>query len=191
MVTYKSNLTGHEETVEALPETKEYDAYLYEMMLWEEECRRIREDLALSETDFSYDYAILGWREMGSEEWKSEAPDDWQPSGAYGRHGVELSDIRRLTFIFDELLDTADKMDAVREVAFPVGDADTSPITEEEVRAVLDTFPVGSTGDGGSVGGTARAGRGGHQDVGVRKRDADGRRKRPLTRWLVRMLEGS
>lgn len=185
---YTSKLTSHSEEIDALPETEEYDAYIDALADWEEECVRIRNDVAVAEMDFSYDYAVVAFRYKGNEEWLVEPPEEWEPSSAYSRHGVELDESRRITFIFDELLDTNSKMDAVRLLAFPQGDLSTAPIEDEEVSAVLSTFQ----GRGGSaarnMGGVREASGVRHQDVTIRGRDASSRRQRHNSGWLVQLF---
>lgn len=196
MVMLKSELTGHSETASALPESAEWNVWAQEMEIWRAECETLRMAAANDEMDFSIDYAVVGWRVCGSDdEWTIEPPDDWQPRGALDRHGIPVDESkRRIGFIYLELLERPEDHTAVLSAAFPEGELDTSPVTEEEVSAVAGKFRAGDgvSRTAGSVGGrTGVGGREPHPNVTVRTRDAGGKQKSSIARRLVQLFKRS
>lgn len=184
------------EIVPALPESPEWNGWLEEMKIWQEECEHIREEMAPKEMEFSLDYAVKGWRKKGSEdEWLAEPPDGWLPSEALERHGIEDGLSVRLSFIYYELLAHPQNFDLIMAAAFPKGERDTSLISEEEVDAALSKFRSGGgmSGSAGHVGTNAGTGtqvRGAQgADEHVRRGNVSSRRKGTIARWLVRTFQ--
>lgn len=191
-----SKLDGHTESAPALPDSEEWKVWMEHMTVWQAECDKLDGDSYQQQLDFSLDYAVIGWRRIGEQEWVTDPPLDWQPRDALSRHGVELYDNPRLNFIYLELLDDPDSfrmdMNRIMSTAFPKGEQDTSPVRDEEVTAVLDKFPnrdgvSKSTGNVGTDTGTSRK----WGPYGsVYGRDAGGKRKPSFARWLVQLFEG-
>ena len=186
------------EVVPALPESDEWNAWVEEMTIWQAACDLVRADVAGLELDFSLDYAIADWRPEGSdEEWCSDVPDGWQPNPALARHGVEDDVDIRVAFIHYELMVPPASYDDVMEEAYPKGEQDTSPVTEEEVKAALGSFQPrgrvsGAAGNVGAVtGATGTTQQAARANVDVRQRDASRRCKEPLARRLVQWFKGS
>lgn len=193
MATYPT-ITGVDETVEALPETKEYNAWLAEMEIWTEERDRAETENAIYGSEFAYDYALLAWRRLGEKVWLEQPPEDWQLPGAYARHDVEVSDNMRLEFIVNVLLNTDERLVAAREVMYPARlgtERDTSPIKREEVVAAVASFPAGDAVSGatGRVG--ASAGEGAkreREDEQPRSRVTGGRSKSNKSGFMARLF---
>jgi len=185
------------ESAPALPDTPEWDAWMLELQNWQEQCDKVREAKADEEMEFSLDYAVMDWRKSGTEDpWQSEPAADWEPRSALERHGVDVGDNRRLAFIHYELLAQPENYDLIVYAAFPKGEADMSPITEEEVNAALGNFRTGSgvSRESRNMGTTPEAarpkGQAAHQNVSIRQGDATGRRKANLARRLVFLVSG-
>jgi len=185
------------ETAPALPETPEWDEWMLALQKWQEACDRVRESKADEEMEFSLDYAIVDWRKKETDDPWCEEPDaDWEPRAALLKYNVDVSDDRRLLFIRYELLAQPENYDRVAQAAFPQGEADMSPVTEEEVSAALGSFRTGGgvSGEPGSVGTASELARPGgqtsNQDVSIRQGDALGGRKANLARRLVYLVSG-
>ena len=185
------------EIATALPDTPEWDAWMVALREWQDQCDKIRESKADEEMEFSLDYAIVDWRKKGTDDpWCAEPGADWEPRAALLRHNVDVSDDRRLAFIHYELLAQSENYNLVTRAAFPQGEADMSPVTEEEVSAALGSFRVGSgvPGESGSVGAASGSagprGQTTHQDVPIRQGNAAGGRKTNLARRLVYLVSG-
>jgi hypothetical protein len=193
MATYVSPLDGHEETVRALPESKEWKRYMVELAEWQAKSAQLRASTMLDEMAFSHDYAVIAWRQKGTEDWIYNVPDDWEPDESFDRHGVDIAgDEKRILWIRLELMEFQQDIEALNSLAFPDrGDRALTPVTDKEVRAVLGSFQPDVGSAGGSVGGNTGARRGRQdRDVSVRGRDDGGR----FARWarrLVRKLQGS
>jgi len=189
MATYTSPLDDHEETVRALPESKEWKQYVVELAEWQDKSAKLRASTMLDEMAFSHDYAVVGWRKKGTEEeWIKDAPDDWEPDESFDRHGVDIGgDEKRILWIRLELMEFQQDIEALNALAFPDrGDKALTPVTDKEVRAVLSSFQSDDGSAGRSMGGDTGAGRRRQdRDVSVRGGDAGGR----LARWARRLVQ--
>jgi hypothetical protein len=110
------------------PEWTEYEKELREIQM-----QRVRASRALD-----YDFGVIEWFPAAEGfDWISEPPDDWKFPVELSRHGVQSSGGRRADFIAFELLaDPADHAEFQRAIG------DAAPLTEAEVQASLDGFPV-------------------------------------------------
>lgn len=172
-----SNLDGHTEVVPALPESDAWDEWVAEMQNWYDEVERIQDEHGHEQLEYHLDYAVIGWREAGSDdEWHEVPPEDWEPPEVLKRHGVPVPEDRRLAYLMYVVLDEPWKMNAVSDKAWPSErdpERDTSPITEEEVSAVLGKFRSGDENSGGDVGSFAGGQGQWDQDERIRTRDAE------------------
>lgn len=190
-----SKLTGHTETPDALPESKEWNAWLAEMMLWEEEVENIQQSASSDEMHFAFDYACVDWRnpDQGVEEWIEDPPDGWEIPRALIKHEVENADSdMRMAFINYCLIEVPEDHNVIRRWMYPVGEDSTAPISESEVERVLASFQDGMASGwklGGDLGSTARPGTRQTEVVGIRKRDVHSEGKKANTGWLVRLFK--
>ncbi len=126
------------------------------------------------------------------------APDDWSAPDVYieqcTQDGVDTQtqNSRRMQFINLELLERSIFIDEVSRIAFPMGDADTSPVREEEIRAVLEKFRAGDgvSNPSGSVDNDTRTEDRTREDESVLTRDVDSSRD-GFFRRLVQLVKGS
>lgn len=157
------SVAGHVERVSAPPDSPEYQRWLEEMERWEMECKRLRDLHAQQILEFCYDYACVAWRREGEEEWQNEPPAGWDVDQVYRRHGLETTGNRRLEFILHEVLSTPEMMEAVQRAMFPVGEADMSPVSPQEVEEAQAFFRAGGKD-------TARLGETGRHRAGTTQR---------------------
>jgi len=194
MVEITSPLDGHTEVVPALPDSAEWDAWIEQMKMWQADSDALFEEHYQEQMDFSLDYAIVGWRRAGEQEWTTDPPVDWKPRDVLARHGVDLYDNTRLNFIYLELLDDPDtfkkSVSRIMSTAYPGGEKDTSSVKDEEVTAVLDKFPVrdGTPGSARNVGSDTRTTKERSADVVIRAGDDGGRGKASFARRVVQLF---
>jgi len=192
MAEVTSKLDGHTEVHPALPDSEEWDAWIAEMQQWYEEAERIQEEHSHEQLEYHLDYAIVGWREAGSDDnWQKMPPEDWEPPDVLRRHNVPIPDDMRVAYLMYVVLDTPWKMNVVAEAAWRSSsdpERDVSPITEKEVSAVLDKFRGGDEDSGGDMGSSSR-GRGKRSpNDRIRSRDVKGRGAGERSGLLVRLI---
>lgn len=188
-----SNLDGHTEVVPALPDSDEWNVWVLKMQEWYAQVEDIQEQHIQDQMQFYMDYAIIGWRGAGSEdEWQEMPDEDWQPPAALARHGIDPIEDTRVAYIMYELLDENWKVQAVTSEVWPKeqdAERDASPVTEEEVSAVLEKFRSGDEDTRRSVGASTGGRRVRSADERIRTRDAPGRGNRRHSGWLVRIAQ--
>jgi len=201
MVELVSEVTGHTEIVPALPDSDEWDAWVEQIKVWNDAVQEIRIKTRTNEMAFSLDYSIIAFKHQGlypDNGWMKEPPDDWSAPDVYieqcTQDGVDTQtqNSRRMQFINLELLERSIFIDEVSRIAFPMGDADTSPVREEEIRAVLEKFRAGDgvSNPSGSVDNDTRTEDRTREDESVLTRDVDSSRD-GFFRRLVQLVKGS
>lgn len=120
-----------EESKLASPGTPEWEAYQGQVRAVQLE--RVRASRALD-----YDYGVVEWLRLGAEDhWEIDAPKGWKIPNALERHGIISSGDNRIDYIALELLANPGDHDAFYRA---IGDA--GALTEREVEAALQSFPV-------------------------------------------------
>lgn len=192
MVELTSKLDGHTEIVPALPKSEEWDAWVAEMQEWYDEVDRIQEEKSYSQLEYHLDYALVGWRDAGSDnEWELDPPDDWNPPNVLERHGIDVTDDRRLAYILYVVLDEPWKINTVAEKAWRESkdpEHDASPITQKEISAVQDKFRSGDADTRRHVGSASGSRGSRNSDERIRTRDAQGRQHGARSGFLVRLI---
>lgn len=136
------SIAGHEEEVAASPDTPEYQKWLVEVEQWEQKCKELRAQIELENQLFCYDYAIVAWRRIGTEEWQYEPDETYAVPTAYARHGISTSNDRRVEFIVNELLTQVEYLEQIQRAMYPSVDYESNPapIEEQEVADMMRLF---------------------------------------------------
>jgi len=188
-----SKLDGHTEIVPALPDSDEWNAWVLKMQDWYAQVDDIREEHIQDQMQFYMDYAILGWRNADSQdEWQEMPDEEWEIPAALTRHGVDSINDKRVAYIMYAILDENWKVQAVASKAWPEGrdaERDDSPVTREEVAAVLDKFPGRDEDSGRPMDASAGGTRVRRADERIRTRDAASRGNCRRPGFLVRALK--
>ena len=134
MITLKSEATGNEETMPAMPGTKEYNEYQTAVL----DNRRL---VSRAMTSFLIDYGVVRWR-AAEGEWETDAPAGWSPPtyGILGTRGitdVNENNTLRSMYIRFELLTTDADTERVDRIIFS-----KEALTKEEILAALDPFSL-------------------------------------------------
>lgn len=92
----KSELTGGEEVVRALPDTPEWEEYWEERNEWQNQ-------LVVAMEAFQMDYGVIGWKYPETDEWIDAPPEDWEPPAMleYWGIGIDMDSLqaRKIAFL--------------------------------------------------------------------------------------------
>jgi hypothetical protein len=134
MPVVKIKTLAGEESKLASPGTPEWMEYQKEMRAVQ--LKRVNASRALD-----YDFGVIDWLlpEDAKEDgfYTSEPPEDWQFPEALLRHGVQPFGAKRIDYIAFELLAHPADHDAFFDIT-----NEAAPLTEAEVEAALQSFPV-------------------------------------------------
>lgn len=177
---------GHSEPLPIGPGDEGWDEFREARDEWQVEYQRIKDEISKRESEFVLDFSIVAWKRLGDDEWQTDPPEDWEFPAVLLRHEITPSSNLRLDYIKYELLQSADDIYAMQEVA--VGN--THPLTREEVDASRGKFRAeDETRRGGAGDSETEDGRDAHIQHHVLPRDESGKGIWAFARRLVQRIK--
>lgn len=147
----KSDLTGHTETSEALPDTPEYDAFMIEYEAWVQRNAVAEGERQAKWNSLLCNFGIISWRlyptsgrfrgirhlfrRLVGKGWVLDVPEDWVYPQALVDVGLEESDNRRMDYIGIEVISTPVALSKILMSVMTVTD-----VGDGEVEAAFGGF---------------------------------------------------
>ncbi len=174
---------GHIERQPAGEDAPEYQEFAARRDEWQARHDEVMADANADWVMLCRDYAVVEWSHDDRVTWAQDVPEDWQPSGAVTRAGIQLSDNLRAEYISLVLCQSWQDHEALTNIA----EARVNDIADEEVAAVLAGFRLGARRTGHAV---ATAGTDRHPPQRLPRTNGGGARLGKRPRWLVRLFAG-